>query len=99
MTRAIPLALLALLACSPAAASEPPALRITHYCDLPGARCMDIDDAPGEADLQELSWCCGYDGSPCVVVHYVSSCDPEGEYVIICEWGRNMPDGSIECYD
>jgi hypothetical protein len=98
MTRAISLAILALAACSSVAASEP--IRTTKYCDLPGMACLDREDAPDDGtDWQELNWCCGYDGTPCVLVTYVSSCDPEGEYVIICDWGASMPDGSIECYE
>jgi hypothetical protein len=93
---AIPL--VALFACSPAVASTP-VLRVMDYCGLPGSRCLDRDDAPGDADLAELNWCCGYDGSPCVLVTYLSSCDPEAEYAVICDWGASLPDGSIECYE
>jgi len=69
------------------------------YCGLPGSRCSARDDAPGDADLAELNWCCGYDGSPCVLVTYLSSCDPEAEYAVICDWGASLPDGSIDCYE
>ncbi len=95
MIRAASLALLALLGCSTAST---PTLRVMRYCDLPGQRCLDID-AGNEGNLAELSWCCGYDGSPCVLVTYISSCDPEGEYAVICDWGASLPDGSIECYE
>ncbi len=98
MISAASLALLALLGCSTASASTSPQLRVVHFCDLPGQRCLDID-AGNTGDLAELNWCCGYDGSPCVLVTYISSCDPEGEYAVICDWGASLPDGSIECYE
>ncbi len=89
---------LALLAIALLACSSTPDLRVLRYCDLPGMSCRDRDDAPG-IEGEELNWCCGYDGSPCVNVEFLTSCDPEGEYAVICDWGASMPDGSVECYE
>lgn len=99
MNRYLALAALALFACAPAKASTGTGkVRVINYCDFPGVSCLDIDDAP-DVELVELKWCCGYDGSPCVLVQYVHYCDPEAEYAVICEWGRLTEEGQIECYD
>lgn len=91
---------LCLLACRTYAADPPPpVLKVIPYCSLPGLRCLDITTSPPDAELVSLSWCCGYDGSPCVLVAGIQACDPEAEYAVICEWGLMLPDGSIECYD
>ena len=94
MTHAIAsLALAALMVCAPAP------VRVLEWCGLPGVRCLDIEAKDPDVEVVKLSWCCGYDGTPCTLVAGISACDPEAEYAVVCDWGRTMPDGSIECYE
>ena len=84
-----------------ARASAGGGLKVLEYCRMLGVRCQPADEQPDsvQAELAELSFCCGYDGTPCVPVEFVSSCDPEAEYAVICDQGRTLPSGEIDCFD
>jgi hypothetical protein len=105
MTRAI--MTLAVLALSLAAScsSKAAELRVLDYCDLPGYRCGSLSSQPDElvGELQELSWCCSYEGGECSVVEFITLCDPEAEYAVICEWGRTVEQssqtGTVDCFE
>jgi hypothetical protein len=60
--------------------------------------CTMVEDLALIPDLEELNFCCGWDGAPCVEVALGLGCS-DGEYLVICENGVNNADGSITCYD
>ena len=95
--------LISLACCSSLSAKAE--LREVNFCKQPGARCGSMETLPDEiqAELEELFWCCPYQGSgDCDLVANPSFCDPEAEYLVYCEWGRTVPQssqtGSVDCY-
>jgi hypothetical protein len=76
-------------------------VRVVNLCKVPGARCADLDAQPPalQAELEELILCCSYYDGNCSIVESLNSCHPSAEYAVICDWGRTLIDGSIECYD
>ena len=65
---------------------------------LPEGDCVPFPVQPPSTIPQAYTWCCGFDGSPCVLVSYVSDCDPMWEYAVACDWGQNNIDGTVTCY-
>ncbi len=76
-------------------------VRTVNLCKLPGARCADRStlDPAMQAELEEIILCCSYYDGECSIVESLNSCHPSAEYAVICDWGRTLIDGSIECYD
>lgn len=74
---------------------------VIPYCRQPGARCVWIGNNPQEAepDGDQLNWCCGLAGGPCIEVSSIVWCDDEYEYAVICEWGMMTTEGEILCFD
>jgi hypothetical protein len=60
--------------------------------------CTVVEDIALIPDIEELNFCCGWDGAPCVQVALGLMC-ADGEYLVICDNGVNNADGSITCYD
>ena len=53
---------------------------------------------PPGPDWKRIQFCCTPPDGPCVETTLLGNCDPD-DYVVICEWGRTLTDGTIECYD
>jgi hypothetical protein len=64
---------------------------------LPAGDCKPLSLKP-TTGTASLTWCCGFDGTPCYQVPYVSDCNPSAQYAVSCEWGQSNADGTITCY-
>lgn len=64
---------------------------------LPAGECLPLAKKPATVTAA-INWCCGYDGSPCVHVTFISDCDPALEFPVACDWGQSNIDGTITCY-
>jgi hypothetical protein len=79
--------------------TQEPELRVIKMCELPGANCPSLCTGPTCPDVSEMIFCCDYGTGDCTLVEALSDCHPEHEYVMICEWGRSLVGGGMECYD
>jgi hypothetical protein len=76
-----------------------PDLHIIELCGLPGADCLDLASQPVMPDVGEIILCCDYLSGDCSIAEALSDCHPEHEYAVICEHGRTLVSGGIECFD
>lgn len=75
--------------------------RVVRFCDLPGVECRPLAGATAEvqAELAELILCCSYYDGECSIAEMMSDCNPQAEYIVVCDWGRTLRTGEVECYD
>jgi hypothetical protein len=67
-------------------------------CAVPGIDCPPPD---GGLQLTPLIWCCPWDATednPCVWTEAASDC-AYSDTIVICEWGLQNGDGTVECFD
>ena len=81
------------LACAPAKASSPPDL--PSYCDQ--HICEPAPESCPECGPTIL--CCPFSGDPCFPVAYLSWCDLEYSWLVVCSWGQTLEDGTFVCFD
>lgn len=89
---------LALLAFSVLAACQPPRQPL-DYCGLPGHLCVPRPESCQAC--APIVWCCPPGTSsdnPCVPAAAASDCDFL-DTVVICDWGIENQDGTVECFD
>jgi hypothetical protein len=82
-----------------AAVLAPDKLVVINMCQLPGADCLDIGTQPLPPDVGQIILCCDYLSGECSLAEALSDCHPEHEYAVICEHGRSLVAGGIECFD
>ncbi len=73
--------------------------RVFNMCRLPGANCPDLCVGEACPEVAEIIVCCEYATGGCSIAEMMSDCHPELEYVVVCDWGLELADGGVECFD